>query len=338
MKIKSTYILAGVISSTVIMLAGCGAADDGGDEPSSLGTPIYQTEDAIDEVLNTADDEAENGEEGEINSKNEITDNTEGDDGAASEETDQSLINGTANNEVQNKEVQFAVIAAEYENCKREFLEQVGGQSPAFTIADFNHNGRLEIIISDCQGSGAFSTTAFYEVSEDYTTLEKLPAIGDKQYDYFGDFLNCTEFVCYRLDDTYYYVVEDFTSSGWDCKGITYYLYSFDDKVEVSDMGGFVLLGSLDSENKCVYEVKMYDIGSKLCRSEEDYLAGKIEYLQDYKKMPTCKVTWMQMTEDIALSDKLQVAYAGYNPEYGNAEVNYSYTKVFGEDIEYKVN
>lgn len=44
-------------------------------------------------------------------------------------------------------------------------------QSYNYAVTDLNQNGRLEILVSICQGSGIFTTTDVYEVSEDGESL-----------------------------------------------------------------------------------------------------------------------------------------------------------------------
>ena len=44
-----------------------------------------------------------------------------------------------------------------------------------YAVTDLDENGRLELIATITEGSGQFSTTQFYEVSEDYTKLVQLP-------------------------------------------------------------------------------------------------------------------------------------------------------------------
>lgn len=42
-----------------------------------------------------------------------------------------------------------------------------------YTVTDLDENGRLELIASSCQGSGIYTYSSFYEVSEDKSSLSK---------------------------------------------------------------------------------------------------------------------------------------------------------------------
>lgn len=49
--------------------------------------------------------------------------------------------------------------------------EEWSSQSYNYAVTDLNQNGRLEILVSICQGTGIFTTTEVYEVSEDGESL-----------------------------------------------------------------------------------------------------------------------------------------------------------------------
>lgn len=67
---------------------------------------------------------------------------------------------------------QMDIIVKSYDFIRSDYFvysEVYPGTS--FAVTDLNHNGRLEIIVSSIQGSGAFSLTNFYEISEDYSSI-----------------------------------------------------------------------------------------------------------------------------------------------------------------------
>lgn len=357
---------ASVTMCGAMFVTGCGSEAVDADSGSGIGTPIVAPiadeadttgSDQIADSDGGSSDDASNSigsyiyEPGDDNGSTDdgVTGSTDSDvadaagDSAGSDsisggdsasDGDEAITDGT----ITNKEEQLAVISSCYEECKEAYFEEIGGQAPKFTIADLNHNGRLELIFSDCQGTGAFSYTRFYEVSEDYTYLSEISTSDNDNIDTLGDFLTYDVLTCYEKDGINYYIVEDYLSSGWDYRGTQFYMYSLDGCVEYTGMGGFVLEGTMNENNECVYHVKMYDSAGKICAGEEDYLADKNSFLMEYNKKSSCKIIWMSMTDGRPLLEKIQASYAGFDPEYDNSEVDFSYTKIYGENANYIIS
>ncbi len=101
---------------------------------------------------------------------------------------------------------------------RREEWEQREGDpffgDARYTVVDLNHNGRLELIVSACQGTGIYTYTKVYEVSEDGNSLlhyEHTVPEGDSQADII------TGSAPYYYDpaaDRYWYVFEDLIRDG----------------------------------------------------------------------------------------------------------------------------
>lgn len=364
--LRTMAMYASVTMCGAMFVTGCGSEAVDADSGSGIGTPIVAPiedeadttgSDQIADSGGGSSDDASNSigsyiyEPGDDNGSTDdgVTGSTDSDvadaagDSAGSDsisgsdsdgDGDEAITDGT----ITNKEEQLAVISSCYEECKEAYFEEIGGQAPKFTIADLNHNGRLELIFSDCQGTGAFSYTRFYEVSEDYTYLSEISTSDNDNIDTLGDFLTYDVLTCYEKDGIYYYIVEDYSSSGWDYRGTQFYMYSLDGCVEYTGMGGFVLEGTMNENNECVYHVKMYDSAGKICAGEEDYLADKNSFLMEYNKKSSCKIVWMSMTDGRPLLEKIQASYAGFDPEYDNSEVDFSYTKIYGENANYIIS
>lgn len=353
--LRTMAMYASVTMCGAMFVTGCGSEAVDADSGSGIGTPIVapiedeadttDSDQIVDSGGGSSDDASnsigsniyEPGDDNEITDDG-VTGSTDSDladaGGDSDGDGDEAITDGT----ITNKEEQLAVISSCYEECKEAYFEEIGGQAPKFTIADLNHNGRLELIFSDCQGTGAFSYTRFYEVSEDYTYLSEISTSDNDNIDTLGDFLTYDVLTCYEKDGIYYYIVEDYSSSGWDYRGTQFYMYSLDGCVEYTGMGGFVLEGTMNENNECVYHVKMYDSAGKICAGEEDYLADKNSFLTEYNKKSSCKIVWMSMTDGRPLLEKIQASYAGFDPEYDNSEVDFSYTKIYGENANYIIS
>ena len=136
-------------------------------------------------------------------------------------------------------DAQIEIIANSYGFIKSDYSAYLEAYSlPSFAVADLNHNGRLEVIVSAITTSGALSNTFYYEISEDYSTLERLRVDGEDKPDEAGDFLmsknnedHTSLYACYMKDGEYYYLLEDVYNGGWSYKFIMYYAYSFNNGV-----------------------------------------------------------------------------------------------------------
>lgn len=96
-----------------------------------------------------------------------------------------------------------------------EWAEDIQDAADAcFCVTDLDRNGRLEIIISYMEGTGYFSYTSLYEVSEDFTHLE---AVDTSCFDDASepDLLWMDKYRCYLEDGNYYYVVEDIVRNSY---------------------------------------------------------------------------------------------------------------------------
>ncbi len=104
---------------------------------------------------------------------------------------------------------------------KEEWLEGV-----CYAVTDLDHNGVLELILSTGpQGSGGFTMTAMYGAGAEgkAVTLQK-PSTGDDIVEFTGDgdVVNPIDTAYYDADeDIWYYVTQDYTSTGYRGKGHT---------------------------------------------------------------------------------------------------------------------
>lgn len=104
-------------------------------------------------------------------------------------------------------EQQLKVIADHYEEWKRDEYATIYG----YAITDFNHNGRLEIVASSLEGSGLYTYTDIYEVTEDYKDIKLWETDyeeGESQVDIMDD----SEINAYydAATNTYHYLMYDY--------------------------------------------------------------------------------------------------------------------------------
>lgn len=92
---------------------------------------------------------------------------------------------------------------------KRDFWKNDISEGSEYALTDLDRNGRIELIISNCGGSGLFTTSKFYEVNSNFNSLivcETDFIEGDSQPDIIVDYAD----VFYDIDnDVFYYIFDD---------------------------------------------------------------------------------------------------------------------------------
>lgn len=84
-----------------------------------------------------------------------------------------------------------------------------------FAVTDLDQNGRLEILINICMGTGFFSQNAAWEVNEAGDGIVKCSGIFDT-YDGQPDIAYTQMQVYDAGNGIYYYIVSDYQRNGWE--------------------------------------------------------------------------------------------------------------------------
>ena len=244
---------------------------------------------------------------------------------------------------------QMEIIVRNYDYiCSDFYIFTEAYPSAVFAVTDLNHNGRLEIIVSSIQGSGAFSKTNFYEISEDYSTLEKLKIDGVDESDDAGDFLeyiNSENLVslydCYLKNGEYYYLLKDYASAGWDYKYQMYYSYSFGNGVTRNIMGGCALSAEYE-DGIAVVKTRLYGPANTLFESDEAYMEHMDSFWSEYERQDPCEVKWMVFVDGMNFAGAVDESYNAFNPHSElESSVTYDYhyyfDSVYGDDAEYVI-
>lgn len=241
---------------------------------------------------------------------------------------------------------QMRHIADAYAFLKNDFFSGMSEYPESyFAVTDLNHNDRLEIIISFCLTPGSYSNTFIYEVSEDYSSLEKLLIDGENPPDEVADFLMFTdkdnrviEYDCYKKDGEYYYLMEDAFSQGLSYNFLMYYAYSFGDGVKKNFIGGYELVS--EDEEKVI---KTWLRGPYVYfENDEAYLDHMNSFWADYEKQDACRIKWMPFSDDMDFYESIEESYGAFNPNIPNTiSVAYDYhvffDSLFGEDYVYEI-
>lgn len=240
---------------------------------------------------------------------------------------------------------QLQLIADSFDVLSSDLEENLFPMTPMFTVADLNHNGRLEIIISDIQGSGKISYTRYYEVSEDYSSLVLLTVNGEAQTDEYGDISmprhsdQIVTYNCYSLNGEYYYEIMDYASASGDDKYLHHFSYHFGEGVDIEPIGGCAL--SVDRDLDGVINVWLYDAQGELFTGDDDYLDYLNSYWSGYESQGTCETLWAYFEED-GFEDDVIACYNGFDPDSDReAEETHDYRVyfegIFTDDAEYVI-
>lgn len=245
---------------------------------------------------------------------------------------------------------QINIIAQNYDRIIEEcFYSGEIYPGTAFAVTDLNRDGRLELLVTSMQGTGAFSLTYFFEISEDYSSLEGLMTNLSEPVDGIGDFLmnkipetDIAVYDCYMKDGQYYYLVENYGSGGWDFKQLAYYSYSIGDGVTRDYLGGCEIEAKLDEDQNTIKNAWLHGPDDILFESYEEYSAYLNSYWSDYEKQPSCEVRWMDFDSDFA--GALAESYNAFKTDSeAESSVTYDYRSFFGsfygdEDFIIKTN
>lgn len=215
---------------------------------------------------------------------------------------------------------QLELILGKYDDLYSDFLTDDSILPVTVcAIADLNHNGRLEVLLTACLGTGAYSYTKVYEISEDYTDLVKLEYknIGVNDGDGSGDFYNLAEpgimvYDCYKKDNEYYYLIMDYASSGWSDKYIGFYSYTFGDAVVEDYIGGAAI--SVNDDDKTIL-TWLYGSSFEKVKTIEEYEAQVNGYWSGYEKQKQCEVKWFAFSDAEGFAANIKDSWKAFNPD-----------------------
>ncbi len=178
-----------------------------------------------------------------------------------------------------------------------------------YTVADLNQNGRLELISTSTQGSGLYSYTNYFEVTEDGTALEKWNRVSedasapDVGYAMFPVF-------CDQVSGNYTYIINDFWRAGMAESGAVVIGVTYNDGViKETTLGSEVC--SYDEETQMEMMTYYNAQNEEITAEEYETLAQTI-----YQGLEE-KIAFIQwdLSEDFATQDlesALSAMYQGF--------------------------
>ena len=240
---------------------------------------------------------------------------------------------------------QLQLIADSFDMLNADAEDNLLIMYPMFTVTDLNHNGRLEFIISDMQGSGKFSYTRYYEVSEDYSSLVLMNVNGEAVTDEYGDVTiprdgeGIVVYNCYTLNGEYYYEIGNYASAGWSDIYYDHYAYHFGTEVEIEVMGGCAV--SVNTDIDGIVNVWMCNSLGELFANDDDYINYMDSYWSGYESQGTCEALWKDFTEE-DFEENVIACYNGFDPDSDRVAAETHDYRVyfdgfFSDDCEYVI-
>ncbi len=214
---------------------------------------------------------------------------------------------------VMSSEAQIELIVQEQERWLPE--EEWYYQPYSYAITDLNQNGRLELLVSICEGTGIYTMTDVYEVSKDGESLircDNSMGEGASQVDLI---VGKAPVYYNEKSGTYTYLFSDFMRSGWEWNGEEVRAISLDEGVltEILIAG---VSNEYDMEGNCTttyYNAVGEDI------DETAYHAAVADYFADCAEMEALFAWQMYSYDEAAAMDAdawelaLQSSYAGFS-------------------------
>ncbi len=212
-----------------------------------------------------------------------------------------SQVKAVSNGELKiSLEDQLAVIAR-YANLwmQKEYGDDL---TQYYAVTDLDHNGRLEIITtSGPQGSGAFSSNHYYQVSADGNCLRQITAsISDI------DLLDRMQTVYIdRKTNTYYYPASDYASGGFGARYCWYGAMVLDRGMLTSRTYAEVGMTLSKNGKKEVWYGSSYLDGKEQSIKEKEFDEKKIadQFFDGLEKEPVC-ISWFSIRGKKNLSEE----------------------------------
>ncbi len=293
-KSKLTRLTA-LLLAMMLVLSACGAkkTDDGGSE--NANTNSIQVKPQTGDNQSAKPDVQGDAQTGD-------TDGTEDAEAQGRNDPDGTDENTAA---LPSFEEQAAVIAEQYCDWS-EFLE--GHMNPAAAITDLDQNGRLELIISSCEGSGLFSYSHFFELDEalKLQPLDFPRAEEGSEPDIISEYLEC-----YYSGETgiYSYLTEDIMHNGYRES------YSMIDVLsKTGSLIDYFCLGSssrvVDAQETLITE--FYDFGNEAV-TETEYYALADNYLDCTQKY-LAHINWISADDfdQLGVPEALRISAGGF--------------------------
>lgn len=171
-----------------------------------------------------------------------------------------------------------------------------------YAITDLDHDGRLEVIRSSgSQGSGAYTTSEYFQISMDGSRLRPIHSEGSD-----NDIVDGIRTAYVNPEsDTYYYCVKDYISGGAGARAVWYSLMSLENGMVTNRIYADGFSSWNKKKDKEVWQYSYYRNGKKKELNEKEFdpesIADKL--LHGYKKKKV-NISWFFLDSSKMPSDK----------------------------------
>lgn len=201
---------------------------------------------------------------------------------------------------IENIDEQIEIIAKNIDKWKT--YEEYANDTVQYVITDLDHNGRLEIILTQMGGSGYFSYNNYYEVDSNFQNI--IECGFDEEEGYSEADLSISDEVDVYYDKTlnnYYYIFTDVmkTNPNEYYEGI-YSINLKDCKVNEYYIASKMTTYDFENDNN---EINTYSDQYEKNITEEEYNSSANNYYFDYEKT-SLKLNWKSIFELNELSEQ----------------------------------
>ena len=226
--------------------------------------------------------------------------------------TETTEISTTSENDfhdyVQDEEEQLELIM---NNIPTWHDEEYSEEGPRYAVTDLDHNGRLELIMSKMEGTGMYTYSQFYEVSEDRKSLNRVkwePEVGESEPD-IG--VETVDAYYDAASDTYFYIFDDVIRAGFG--------ESMDTVMSLCLVKGEIKTETIASQHQLVGEdgesvETTYKLADGTFITSDEYYSSDENRFRDAKPL-FASISWFSYMADaeIDFATELRVSWEGFS-------------------------
>ncbi len=210
------------------------------------------------------------------------------------------------------------------EESQLEFLNETydfwigaveGVDHPVFCVTDLDRNGRLELILSYTEGSGYFSYSSIFEVSEAFDAIEEVDTSAMEETSE-PDLAFYDKYLCVEEDGKYYYIVEDVVRNGY-AESVFYKQYiCLEDGTISSELIGSIEARIEQQHGEDVLKTKYYDDEGRTV-SRTAFADLDTNWFSDDAEWSAIRFGWTELADNGDNAEGLAASYELFGPATG---------------------
>lgn len=240
-------------------------------------------------------------------------------------------------NEPTEQQIEMQIFTEKYDVWTELFREAIDSGVPcSVAITDFDRDDNWELMISTCEGSGAYSKTALYEIVPGENRIERIKTAGIDDLTEWGDFSTQNDYECYMIDGKYSYLVEDYSSNGSSLKMTQYLEYVFGDDMRSFCIGDWSVSDFERNVETQGWSVHLYGPASHKYGDKESFVNAMNDYWRGYEKQPSLHIKWVTLPTKEECYGELLSSFRELDKNAEPKVTTYDY-EIYGSDAKYEI-